>query len=290
MIRSVKADPVPAVRVLPRPARIAMRYGIKLATGGATFPRHLGTVCAAGFFAMTIGYGAYLGGHLDQALAVAGVRAGFTVDAITISGANRTTRAQIIGALGLDDNASVFSLNVADAREKIMAMPWISSVSVAKAYPDAVRVELVEKQAAAIWQNGAEMVALDAEAQIIGPASLAADRRLPAFVGPAADKAGLEFAKHLHMLAPELAGMVRAHVFVAKRRWDLVLDNGITIRLPERESDEAVARLVEMNRNTDLLQRDVTLVDLRDGDRIVVGLGETAQAALAERLEGEKKS
>ena len=276
-------------RILPRPLRQAYRYFAKVVEGQAILPRHIGSTFCVTFLGATLFYGASLGGHLDGALSTSSAQIGLSVDAINITGAVRTREDQVLAALNLDENASIISLDVAEARTKIMAMPWIASVAVAKAYPDAVRVDLTEKTAHAIWQNGLEVVALDEKGAIIGPASLAADRSLPAFVGRGADKVGLKFAAHLKEMVPDIASSIRAHVLVAERRWDLVLNSDVVVRLPESGIDAAMVQLRTLNNEKNLLARDVTSVDLRIADRVTLGLGAVAQEALADNIKVEDK-
>ena len=68
--------------------------------------------------------------------------------------------------------------------------------------------------------------------------------------------------------------LVHDAVLVADRRWDLHLENGVTIKLPEKGVKEALAQLVKLNAESRLLDRDVVVVDLRLPDRITVRLPE----------------
>jgi cell division protein FtsQ len=76
------------------------------------------------------------------------------------------------------------------------------------------------------------------------------------------------------------AERVAAAVWVGARRWDLRLDNGVAIRLPETGVESALARLAAAQAKSPFLDRDVVAVDLRQTDRLVVQLGPAA----AERM------
>ena len=65
------------------------------------------------------------------------------------------------------------------------------------------------------------------------------------------------------------------------RRWDVVLDRGQVIELPETEPVSALERVLAMQDSTGLLTRDVAIVDIRDPARLTVRLGPAA----AENLE-----
>ncbi len=67
---------------------------------------------------------------------------------------------------------------------------------------------------------------------------------------------------------PSLRGRVVSAVRVGGRRWNLQLDNGIEVRLPEERAPEAWAEVASLDRSQKLLSRQVTVVDLRDPSRI----------------------
>lgn len=275
-------------RVLPRPLRMAFRFASRFAGGGVALPKYLGVSLALGFLGATALYGAWQGGMLPALVAETTNRAGLNVDAIHITGHQRTTQAEVLMALGFDANPSIVTLNVEQARLNLLQLPWVASASVGKAYPSAVSVEIVEKKAGAIWQNGSEIVALDDTGAAIGPARLAGDRALPAFVGEGADKTGLLFAAMVRNQAPAIADQVKVHVRIADRRWDLLMMNGVTVKLPEVQPEFALATLNEMQASSDVLGRDVTAIDLRIPGRTALALGETALAQLFPPKDAEK--
>ena len=74
---------------------------------------------------------------------------------------------------------------------------------------------------------------------------------------------------------PELNKRVKAAVRKGLRRWDIMLDDiekGITVRLPEKDPASAWGRLANLNRAEGLLSRKITLVDLRQPDKLIVRL------------------
>jgi cell division protein FtsQ len=69
---------------------------------------------------------------------------------------------------------------------------------------------------------------------------------------------------------------VRASVLVGERRWNLRLKNGIDVRLPESGVATALERLVALDREKNLITRDILAIDLRLPDRVTVRLSEAA--------------
>ena len=276
------------LRVLPRPIRIAVRFTQRFANGGVALPKYLGISLTCGFLAATALYGTWQAGMMPSLVAETANRAGLSIDAIKITGHQRTKQAEVLMALGFQTDLSIINLDVEQARLNLLQLPWVASASVGKAYPSAVSVEIVEKKAGAIWQNGTEIVALDENGAAIGPARLAGDRALPAFVGEGADQTGLQFAALVHKQAPLIADQVKVHIRIADRRWDLLMMNGVTVKLPEVGPELALATLNDMQSQSDVMGRDVTSIDLRISGRTALALGETALAQLFPPKDAEK--
>jgi cell division protein FtsQ len=81
---------------------------------------------------------------------------------------------------------------------------------------------------------------------------------------------------------------LHAAVLVAERRWNVMLKNGIDIRLPEADTAVALDTLLKFDQDKKLLTRDLAAIDLRLPDRITVQLSdEAAAAARAEALKAK---
>jgi len=63
--------------------------------------------------------------------------------------------------------------------------------------------------------------------------------------------------------APEIVPRLRAAVRVGKRRWDLVLDRGLTIKLPAAQPLDALARVMALHYGEELLDRGLAEIDMR---------------------------
>jgi cell division protein FtsQ len=82
---------------------------------------------------------------------------------------------------------------------------------------------------------------------------------------------------------------LRASIMVADRRWNLRLKNGIDVRLPETNVEQALDRLVALDREKKILSRDILAIDLRLPDRVTVRLSDAAAAAREEALKDKRK-
>jgi cell division protein FtsQ len=78
-------------------------------------------------------------------------------------------------------------------------------------------------------------------------------------------------------------------VLVGERRWNLRLKNGMDVRLPESDMATALERLVALDREKNLITRDIVTIDLRLADRVTVRLSDAAAQARIEALKAKKK-
>ena len=101
---------------------------------------------------------------------------------------------------------------------------------------------------------------------------------LPLLVGKGAETRAKEFMQLLDAY-PDVRTNLRASVLVAERRWNLRLKNGLEIKLPESEVAQALDRLVTLDREQHITNRDIVNIDLRMPDRVSVKLSEAAAQA-----------
>ena len=88
---------------------------------------------------------------------------------------------------------------------------------------------------------------------------------------------------------PDIRSQLRASVLVAERRWNLRLNNGIDVRLPEGDVEQALERLVELDREKKLLSRDIVAVDLRLPDRVTRAAVRRSGAGPRGRAQGQEE-
>jgi cell division protein FtsQ len=263
-------------RVLPRPLRRAVRFLGSLASGRVNIPRHLGSLSVVAFYAATSVYVFALVGEPLQVTQAMTSAAGFAINNVRVSGNAETSEIDILERIGLDGTTSLMALDAAATREALKTLPWILDADVRKIYPDTVEIKLKEKVAFGIWQHGKELSLIERDGKPIAALRDNKFAHLPLFVGKDAGTGAEEIMHDLERW-PEMKARVKALMRVAGRRWDLQLDNGVVIKLPERDMDRAMAELDEFDRNQQVLERDILAIDLRLTDRTTVQL--TADAA-----------
>ncbi|NMA97433.1 MAG: cell division protein FtsQ, partial [Phyllobacteriaceae bacterium] len=85
---------------------------------------------------------------------------------------------------------------------------------------------------------------------------------LPLVIGDGAADDALVMIRVLGRV-PELKEGLIALSRIADRRWDMLYDTGLRIQLPEQGVAQALDRLVSYQKEYQLLDRDVSVIDLR---------------------------
>lgn len=251
---------------LRKPVRILSRLQIRL-------PQWLGRKAVIGLLAATSVYGLIIGGHAETLLGQATALVGLKVEEVSIKGQVQASERDIIRSLDLKNHASMVMFNAASARSRIQAMPWVEEATIRKTYPGSIEIVIKERKPFALWQSGRNVSILDPEGRII--TGLEDDRfaSLILLVGEGADMAGPAFLETLSGFTA-VESRVRAAVLVAGRRWNLVLDNGLEMKLPESGLEQALGRAALLQAEDGILDRDIEAIDLRIPGRMAVRLPE----------------
>jgi len=275
--------------VLPKWLRRPVRLLKRLNDGDIVAPRFSMSILAGSFLALAGVYGAYIGGHMPAYAQAVTARTGFAVDEVRVVGHTETSEIDILDSLGLDGWTSLIGFNAEAARERVSALPWVEVASVRKVYPDEIEVQVKEREPFAIWQHGAELSVIEKDGRVIAPFTGGRMSQLPQVIGAGADKEAAAFMAQMDAF-PQFKARVRAYVLVAERRWDLKLNNGITVKLPENGAEQAVARLVAFDSKDGVLSRDISSVDLRISDRLVLQLTPSGMEQRTAALEAQAKA
>jgi cell division protein FtsQ len=258
---------LPRRRPLPRHWRLALQWGcsalaVALVGGGITW------LSLSGF----IGRQATA---LGDGLVAVSADAGFVVNKVLADGRNQTTSSDILRALDVRIGHPIFGVDLDAARERVAALPWIESVTIERRLPDMLYLRIVEAEPMALWQHERQLRLLSRKGEVIGEPQPQRFAALPLVVGAGAPEYTAEL---LVMLAtqPELQAQVKAAVRVGARRWNLRLANGTDVKLPEQRAAEAWAELARLEREFGILERDLTVIDLRVPAQLLVRLAPTA--------------
>jgi cell division protein FtsQ len=228
-----------------------------VATLRRKLPRHAGIAATCLVILSAATAGVILGDHLGPVgTAITDTRnaaanaAGFRIAKLTIAGRKQLTQDEVLAVGGITGRSSLLFLDAAAVRDKLKASPWIAEATVSKYYPDRLQIDITERSAFALWQEGGRVSVIAEDGAVLEAFVARRFTSLPLVVGEGAHTAAKDF---LALLArfPQVRKEVKAAVMVGERRWNLRLVNGIDIRLPEQDADKALALLSQLERLPD---------------------------------------
>lgn len=139
-----------------------------------------------------------------------------------------------------------------------------------------LEVAVDQRAPVAVWRHVDGLRLIDAEGVMTGMIAARGDRAdLPLIAGDGARDAIGEALALFEAGAP-IAPRVRGLVRMGERRWDMVLDREQRILLPTDGAVPALERVVALHQASELLDRDVSVVDMRLGERPTIRLGQPA--------------
>jgi cell division protein FtsQ len=280
------------MRSRSRVTHIMNRWSLLL---NARWPRGVGAAASAVVIFGSLAYGVVKGDHV--ASIVAAMRdardgtanaAGFRIVSIALAGNHHITREEVLATAGITGTTSLLFLDVGETRERLKTNPWIADATVLKLYPGELQIGIKEREAFALWQKDGQVSVIADDGTVLEPYVAPGLIRLPLVVGRGAETRAKEFLALLDRY-PAMRDFVRASVLVGERRWNLRLKNGIDVRLPESDVASALERLVALDREKNLITRDILAIDLRLPDRVTVRLSDAAAQARIDAAKDKPK-
>tara|TARA_R110002110_G_scaffold74388_7_gene196712 strand:+ start:1575 stop:2465 length:891 start_codon:yes stop_codon:yes gene_type:complete len=248
-------------RPMPRWAKRSLRAGAAAAI--------FGIALAGPAWLWQSGWVADATGSVFRSAAKSLADAGIRVEEVLLEGRQNESSAQIMRALDIARGAPLLTVDLKSARTRLEELPWIRVASVEREFPDTVRVRIVERRPLALWQRKNELVLVDEEGGVITSRKL---ERFPDLLVLVGKDAPMHAMTLLSILAhePGLKQRVNAAVRVGDRRWNIRMDNGVYVRLPENDALSAWRRFARLERRHKLLKQDLLSIDLRIPDQLIV--------------------
>ena len=199
------------------------------------------------------------------------VKIGFGITNISIKGRIHTPKEDLLNAIHVKKNQSIFSINITKVKENIEKLGWIRSANVQRRFPDTLFIVIKERTPIAIWQLAGKLYLINKEGIVISSKKIEKFSHLKILVGNHANTRVVEFLR-LIARAPILAKLTSAGVLVSNRRWNIVLSGKITVKLPADNPEHAWEKLAQYVKEKRLLTKPLKYIDMRIPGKILLRL------------------
>ena len=197
---------------------------------------------------------------------------GWGLDDVTLEGRDKTSKDDVLHVIGLQRGENILEIDLKAVCDKVKTLPWVKDASVSRRYfPNIIHISIREKKVKSIWQYQNEFYPIDEDGKII-ETDYVLQKNILQIVG-------LGAPEHINGLLKiieqdkDLFYRVKVANFISGRRWNLIFDdvlNGITVKLPEEDAEEAWKKLVKLDKTRGILKRKLTFIDLRLKNKVIV--------------------
>jgi len=202
---------------------------------------------------------------------------GFSIQEVYVADRNETARPELLEALGTRIGDPILYFDANAARERLMKLGWIEDARVERRLPVRIMVVLKERQPIAIWQHQRKFLLVDRSGIVIGPKTPDQFPDLKILIGKDAPKHATELLAMLER-EPEMMKRVTHATWISGRQWTIRIENAIDVKLPAENPEAAWRKLADMERDYQVLNRDITNVDLRVPEKTTVRVNGKSEA------------
>jgi cell division protein FtsQ len=189
---------------------------------------------------------------------------------------------KISSILALNFPISSLDIDVEGLRLKVELIDLVESASVRLTSNGLVEVDVNIRKPVAIQRLGTRLMLIDARGVKVDEVLSRSQRLdLPLLAGKGAEKC-VDEALHLLLEIKDLLSRVRGLVRVGERRWDIILNRGQVILLPEKNPLNAIRKIMSLQEGQKILDRNISYLDFRNINRPVLGLSEETSKELKE--------
>lgn len=284
-MRALKIRRLPETRRDPAPTVLSYRYQRLMLTPLYRLAFRLGlpaaiVAAAAGAWYSSPSNRAWLLAEVTTLRETIEERPEFLVTGLQITGASEALHLAIEDLVTITFPVSSWRIDLDALHASVVELSAVAQATVRVRPGGTLEIAVTERMPVAVWRHSDGLRLIDAEGVMTGMIAERADRAdLPLIAG---DGAHDHIAEALSLFAAvqPIADRVRGLVRIGERRWDIVLDRGQRILLPEDDPVAALHRVIAMHEAQDMLARDLALVDMRLGQRPTIRLNQPALSVI----------
>lgn len=204
------------------------------------------------------------------------------IESIEVNGPfQRVTALQIEEAVSEELNAGFLGADLRHMQGLIQALPWVDQAAVARRWPNRVSITVTEQVPAAVW---GERGLLNVRGELFVEHARHMPAELPRLSGPADHSA--EVAKRYLAVRDQLIPIgldLRSVRLDARGAWDMLLSNGIEIRLGRRDVETRTHLFVAVVADVITSRaKDIDFVDMRYSNGFTIGWKDGASTPVSD--------
>ena len=171
----------------------------------------------------------------------------------------------LAAAATIAPNTNTYSLNLENINSRISSVPGVKHSAVRRMPNGNISIRVSLHQAVALWTDGEYYYPLSADGTIVNRPSDTRTSGDIVFRGRVPSD-----IREITQITQNLVGDIDYLEWIEDRRWNLHTTGGITVMLPQGDATTAIGTLINLNKQHQILHKDITTLDMRDSTRILV--------------------
>lgn len=192
---------------------------------------------------------------------------------INISGNNRVAKEEILNIVTsskkkiFENTNSSYQPLIQNLIDEIKSkLPWINQVVIMRTMPNILNISVTEYEPFAIWQNDGIKYIIDKEGNTVPFEESKEFENMVVLSGKGANTRAKSLF-NIFAIDPNLSQHVYSATWIGARRWDIRLNNGLLIKLPEANISEAWQHLIKIYNMPGSIV-GLKVIDLRIKDKV----------------------
>ena len=190
----------------------------------------------------------------------------FPINKIEITGTNKIDKSKLLRKLDFLYGKNIFIFNKIEIGNILRKNNLIKEFKITKYYPNKIKIELKESIFVALIIKEHKKFFLTDNQKLVLYNENFNEKFLPTIYGPGGEKLFQNFYTKLKSNNFDLE-MIKNYYFFQINRWDLILNNGLLIKFPTKEIDEAIILAKKLIKNSNF--ENIKVIDLRIKGRII---------------------
>ena len=168
-------------------------------------------------------------------------------------------------AINIAPGTKIRSIDLHQINNRVLSVPWVKNAATRRLPNGDIIIKTQQHKAVAMWSDGLMFYPLSADGTKIDTPFDRPDKNTIVFRGELPDNL-TDIINDLSVLTEYIDYII----LVESRRWNIQTKNGTLIYLPEDNPSTAINKIAMLNQTHKLLSRDLKVIDMRDGKRILI--------------------
>ena len=190
----------------------------------------------------------------------------FSINKIEITGTNKIDKNKILKELDFLYGKNILIFNRIEINNVLNKNNLIKEFKITKYYPNKIKIQLKEPIFVALIVKKQKKFFLTDNQKLILFNEKFNEKLLPTIYGVNGEKFFKNFYNKLKKNNFNLE-MIKSYYFFQINRWDLTLNDGLLIKFPEKELDEAIILAKKLIKDSNF--KNIKIIDLRIKGRII---------------------